>query len=144
TQKEDVDGRDKPGHDGRWADSKVRLTLSRFRPVQRIDRDDADRARYGGADLAVVALLLVAEEHVAMVDLALDRNDIDGADAAFAALAIRYHLEAGAVQRVQHRAVSRHHEFGVGTLQPHAEFGRRFQAAGAKSLVAQIGRRASR
>jgi hypothetical protein len=32
-------------------------------------------------------LLLVAEEHVAMIDLALDGNDIDGADTAFAALA---------------------------------------------------------
>src|SRR5438270_9459741 len=143
TQKEDVDGRHKAGHDGRWADSKGRFALSRFRPVQRIDRNDADRARYAGADLAVVALLLVAEEHVAMVDLALDRNDIDGADAAFAALAIRYHLEAGAVQRVQHRAVLRHDEFGVAALQAHAEFGRRLQPAGAEGLVAQIGRRAS-
>src|SRR6476620_1334324 len=98
-----------PGHAG-----DVRLTRRRFRPVQRIDGDDADRARYAGADLAVVVLLLVAEEHVAMVDLALDGNDVDGADAAFAALAVRYHLEAAAVQRVQHRAVLRHHEFGAG------------------------------
>jgi hypothetical protein len=27
-----------------------------------------------------------------MVDLALDGNDVDGADAAFAALAVRYHI----------------------------------------------------
>ncbi len=66
--------------------------MRRVRPVQRIDGDDADRARHAGADLAVVVLLLVAEEHVAMVDLALDGNDVDGADAAFAALAVRYHI----------------------------------------------------
>jgi hypothetical protein len=35
--KEDVDGRDKPGHD------ECGDALSRFRPVQRIDRHDADR-----------------------------------------------------------------------------------------------------
>ena len=71
---------------------EIRLTRRRFRPVQRIDGDDADRARHAGADLAVVVLLLVAEEHVAMVDLALDGNDVDGADAAFAALAVRCHI----------------------------------------------------
>jgi hypothetical protein len=67
-----------------------------------------DLARHAGADLAVVVLLLIAKAHVAMVDLALDGNDIFGADAAFAALAIRDHLEAGGVQCVQHRAVLRH------------------------------------
>ena len=71
--------------------------MRRFRPVQRVDGDDTDRARHAGTDLAVVVLLLVAEEHVAMIDLALDGNDIDGADTAFAALAVRYHLEAGGV-----------------------------------------------
>ena len=104
---------------------------------------DADRARYAGADLAVVPLLLIAEEDVAVVDLAIDGDDIDGADAAFAALAIRYHLEAGAVQRVEHRAVVRHHELGVRILQPHAEFRRRHQAAGAEGFVAQICGRSS-
>jgi hypothetical protein len=68
--------------------------MRRFRPVQRIDGDDADRARHAGADLAVVVLLLIAEEHVAMIDLALDGNDIDGADTAFATLA-RIRLPAG-------------------------------------------------
>jgi hypothetical protein len=62
--------------------------MRRFRPVQRVDGDDTDRARHAGADLAVVVLLLVAKAHVAMVDLALDGNDIFGADAAFAALAV--------------------------------------------------------
>jgi len=66
----------------------VRLTMRRFRPVQRVDGDDTDRARYAGAYLAVVVLLLIAEEYVAMIDLTLDSNDIDGADAAFAALAV--------------------------------------------------------
>ncbi len=75
-----------------------------------------------GQILRLSLFLLIAEEHVAMIDLALDGNDIDGANAAFAALAVRYHLEAGAVQRVQHRAVLRHHEFGIRTLQAHAEF----------------------
>ena len=56
----------------------VRLTMRRFRPVQRIDGDDTDRARHAGADLAVVVLLLVAEEHVAMVDLAIDVVAVDG------------------------------------------------------------------
>ena len=72
----------------------IRLTMRRFRPVQRIDGDDADRARHAGADLAVVVLLLIAEEHVAMIDLALDGNDIDGADTAFATLA-RIRLPTG-------------------------------------------------
>ena len=67
---------------------EIRLTMRCFRPVQRIDGDDTDRARHAGADLAVVVLLLIAEEHVAMIDLAFDGNDVDGADAAFAALAI--------------------------------------------------------
>ena len=100
--------------------------LGRFRPVQRVDSDDTDRARHAGADLAVVVLLLIAEEHVAVIDLALDGNDVDGADAAFAALAIRYHLVAGGVQRIEHRTVLRHDQFGVGPLQPHAEFGPRY------------------
>jgi hypothetical protein len=73
--------------DMRHADD-VRLTMRRFRPVQRVDGDDTDRARYAGAYLAVVVLLLIAEEYVAMIDLTLDSNDIDGADAAFAALAV--------------------------------------------------------
>ena len=68
--------------------------MRRFRPVQRIDGDDSDRARHAGADLVVVVLLLIAEEHVAMIDLALDGNDIDGADTAFATLA-RIRLPAG-------------------------------------------------
>jgi hypothetical protein len=59
--------------------------MRRFRPVHRVDGDDTDRARHAEADLAVVVLLLVAKAHVAMVDLALDGNDIFGANAAFAA-----------------------------------------------------------
>ena len=75
---------------GRAETAAYRLVqaLDSLSPVQCIDGNDADRARYAGTDLAVVLLLLVAEEHVAMVDLALDGNDIDGADAAFAALAV--------------------------------------------------------
>jgi hypothetical protein len=38
-------------------------------PVGRVDRDPAsDRARDAGAELLVQRLLLLAEEHVAMVD----------------------------------------------------------------------------
>ena len=78
-----------------------------------------------------------------MVDLAIHRNDVDAAFAAFAALAVRNHLEAGTVQCVEHRTVLRHDEFDVGILQPHAEFGRRLQPAGADGFIAQIGRRAA-
>jgi hypothetical protein len=79
-----------------FAARDARLTMSRFRPVQRIDGDDTDRARHAGTNLAVVVLLLIAEAHVAMVDLALDGNDIFGANAAFAALAVRDNLEPAA------------------------------------------------
>jgi hypothetical protein len=69
--------------------------------------------------------LLVAEEDVAMVDLAVDRYDVDGANPAFAALAVRHHLEAGLVQHVKHESGLRHHQLGVRIFQPHAEFRRR-------------------
>jgi len=59
----------------------------RIRPVQRIHRDGAPRARDAGADFCVLVLLVVAEEDVAIVDLAVDGDDVDGAEAA--ALAAR-------------------------------------------------------
>jgi hypothetical protein len=68
--------------------------------------------------------LLRAEEDVAVIDLAFDGNDIDGANAAFATLAIRHYIESGFVQYIEHRTVLRYHEFGVGIFQAHAEFRR--------------------
>src|SRR4051794_24253161 len=75
-----------------------RSMLTSLWPVQRIDRHNAHCARHARADLAVFLLLLLAEEDVAMIDLALDGDNVDGTDAAFAALAVRHHLEAGVVE----------------------------------------------
>ena len=76
-----------------------------------------------------------------MIDLALDADDVDGADAAFAAAAVGNHLVPGLVEDVEHRAVVRDHEFDVGVHQPHPEgFGRQ-QAAGAEGFVGKIGKR---
>lgn len=65
------------------------------------------------ADLRVLVLLVVAEENVAVVDFAVDGDDVDGAEAAFAALAVGHHLVAGGVEHVEHRALARDLEFEV-------------------------------
>ena len=117
--------------------------LTAVAPIERIHGDRADGARHAGADLAVRLFLVIAEEHVAMIDLAVDGNDVDRTDAAFAALAVRHHLEAGLVERIQHRPVFGNHDLPAGIIDPDPERLRRQQPAGAEGLVAQIGRRAS-
>ena len=84
---------------------------------------------------------MVAEEDVAMVDLAVDLDDVDGAQAAFAALAIVHHVVAAGVEHIEHRALARDFELDIGALQAHAKRLGRQRAAGAESLVAEIGKR---
>jgi hypothetical protein len=97
-----------------------------------------------GADLCVLVLLVVAEGDVAVVDLSVDCDDVDGAEAALAALAVGHHLVAGGVEHVQHRALARDLELEVRAFQAHPErFGRQ-RSAGAKGLVAEIGQRMAR
>src|SRR3954464_8178717 len=48
------------------------IRLDRIRTQQRIHRDGAPCAGDAGADLLVALLLMVAEEDVAMIDLAID------------------------------------------------------------------------
>ena len=45
--------------------------------MQRVDGDGAAGARYAGAYFLVGLLLVIAEEHVAMIDLAFDADDIE-------------------------------------------------------------------
>src|SRR5690242_515174 len=73
-----------------------------LRAAQRIDGQDAAGARHAGADFPVLALLVVAEKDVAMVDLAVDADDVDGAHAAFAAATVGNHLMAGFVEHAEH------------------------------------------
>src|SRR5215470_2180349 len=109
------------------------------RAMQRIDGQDAAGTRYAGADLAVLALLVVAEKDVAMIDLAVDADDVDGADPAFAAPAVGNHLMAGFIEYVEHRAIAGDDELDTGVREANPEgFGRQ-QAAGAKGLVGKIG-----
>jgi hypothetical protein len=54
---------------------------------------------------------MIAEKHVAVIDLTVDGYDIYNANAAFAALAIRHHLVPCFVERIEHGVSSRncHH-----------------------------------
>src|SRR5262245_55242293 len=103
-----------------------------LRAMQRIDGNEAAGARHAGTDLAALALLIVAEEDVAVVDLALDADDVDGADAAFAAPAVGNHLMAGLVEHIEHRALARDHELDASVQEPHPKSLGRQQAAGAE------------
>src|SRR5206468_6259081 len=76
----------------------------RVGPQQRVYRDGAPCPRNAGADLPVLLLLMIAEEDVAMVDLAVDGDHVDGAEATFAALAVVHHLKAAGVEHIKHRA----------------------------------------
>src|ERR1700677_4056154 len=92
--------------------------LAGMATIERIHSDRADGTRNTGADLGVRLLLVIAKEHIAMVDLAVDGHDIDRADAAFAALAVRHHLKAGLVERIQHRFVLGNQDFPAGMIDP--------------------------
>ena len=95
-----------------------------------------------GQILPLACFLVLAEKYVAMVDLSVHGNDVDRTDAAFAALAVRHHLEAGLVEGCQHRLVFTDHDLPAGMIDPHPErFGRQ-KTAGAEGFVAQVGRRA--
>ncbi len=72
------------------------------------------RARETGADLLVALLLVIAEEDVAMIDLAVDLDHVDGAQAAFAALAIVHHVVAAGIEHIKHRALARDFELDIG------------------------------
>src|SRR5437868_15272414 len=79
SQRLDLDDR-RPGlrHDprqGRAGGGAGLTSWRRFGPVQRVDRDDTDRARNAWADLAFTLLLLFAEAYFAMIVLAVDAND---------------------------------------------------------------------
>src|SRR5262249_39136399 len=99
---------------------KHRASSGCLRAMQRIDGQDAAGARYAGADFPVLALLVVAEKDVAMIDLAIDADDVDGADPAFAAAAVGNHLVAGFIEHVEHRAIAGYDELnpGVGEANP--------------------------
>src|SRR5579883_1697953 len=93
-------------NDGSEPNASCLRPSHRVGPVQHVDGDGAAGAGDAGADLAAVAPLALAEEDVAMVDLALAGDEVDGADAALAAAAIGDHLEAGVIERIEHRAVA--------------------------------------
>src|SRR3984893_11600015 len=94
--------------------------LTAIIPIKGIHRDRADRARDAGADLAV------------------HRYDIDGTDAAFAALAVRHHLKAGIVERIEHRFVFGDHDLMTGMIDPDPKWLCRQQTTRAEGLVSQI------
>jgi hypothetical protein len=92
--------------------------LAGIAAIERIHGDRADGARNAGTDPGVRQFLVIAGEHIAMIDLAIHGNDVDRADAAFAALAIRYHLKASLVERIQHRFVLGDQDFPAGMIDP--------------------------
>ncbi|MGY4157712.1 hypothetical protein ACVINW_003554 [Bradyrhizobium sp. USDA 4461] len=81
--------------------ARVATDLWPVRAVQYIDRNGAAGSRDTGTDLFVRVLLLLAEENVAVVEITVDFDEIDGADAAFAAPAIRNHLATSLIEHVQ-------------------------------------------
>ena len=78
-------------------------------------------AGHAGAELAIVVLLLLAEEHVAMIDLAFDRNHVDRADPTFAAASIGHDLVSCCIQHIEHRAIARHDDLLAAAAQPHLD-----------------------
>jgi len=44
--------------------------------IQRSDRNHPERARNAETNLAILALLMIAEKHVAVIDLTVDGYDI--------------------------------------------------------------------
>src|ERR1700675_4492667 len=103
--------------------------LTSVGPIERIYGNRANGTGDAGADLAALAFLVIAEEHVAMIDLAVHGNDIDRADAAFAALAVRHHLKAGLVERIEHRFVFANYDLPAAMIDPDPECRRRRKAA---------------
>src|SRR3954451_12886539 len=86
--------------------SRPSFSSDGIRPQQRVHRDGAACAGDAGADLLVALLLMITEEDVAMVDLAIDGDHVDGAEAAFAALAIVHDVVAAGVEDIKHRALA--------------------------------------
>ncbi len=66
-----------------------------------VQGDAPHHAQDAGADALVALLLVLAQEHIAVVDFALDGQHIHRAEAAFAALAVAHHLDAGGLQCVE-------------------------------------------
>lgn len=66
-------------------------------------------ARIACTDLCVRALLLLAEEDVAVVKLTVDVDEIDRSDAALPAPAIRNHLVTRCIEYIEQRAIARNH-----------------------------------
>src|SRR3979490_1299889 len=97
--------------------------------IVRIHGNGTDGTRHAGADLAVRLLLVVAEEHIAVIDLAVHRNDVDRTDTAFAALAVRHHLKPGLVERIQQRILLGNHDLPAGIIDPDSKRCRRQKAA---------------
>jgi hypothetical protein len=84
---------------------------------------------------------VIAEEHVAMIDLAVDGEDIDGADTAFAALAVGHHfmpasLSASSIERFCGTTISAPLPFSRtrnSAGRQHSRWSRRFHSAGLRA-----------
>src|ERR1700736_4047916 len=116
--------------------------LTAIIPIKGIHLDRAARARDAGADLTVGHFLVIAKEHIAVIDLAVNSYDVDGTDAAFAALAVRHHLKAGIVERSEHRFVFGDHDLMTGMIDPDPKWLCRQETTRAEGLVSQIAQRA--
>jgi hypothetical protein len=81
---------------------------------------------------------MIAEEHVAVIHHAIDRDDVERADAAFAAPAIGNHADAGVFQGIQDGLCFRHHDLAAAICDPQAKRLGGKRAAGAEGLEALV------